>query len=192
MTKISPQRTDSSSTCSVSPAFGSMRTRLPPRLHTQDASSLGPRKIFGCQRPPVKEPAPACRGPAALEERFETNCLAALSPRVKPPSSPTPALCCEALGGGADRDRTDDLRLAKPALSQLSYSPLRAWPSFALRLPLHAGEHRVVGLGRFELPTSRLSGGRSNQLSYRPNDHGSWRCPRCWAGSSSLRSPKTE
>jgi hypothetical protein len=26
--------------------------------------------------------------------------------------------------GGADRDRTDDLRLAKPALSQLSYSPL--------------------------------------------------------------------
>ena len=26
---------------------------------------------------------------------------------------------------GADRDRTGDLRLAKPALSQLSYSPLR-------------------------------------------------------------------
>ena len=29
----------------------------------------------------------------------------------------------EAPTGGADRDRTDDLRLAKPALSQLSYSP---------------------------------------------------------------------
>ncbi len=55
--------------------------------------------------------------------------------------------------GGADRDRTDDLRLAKPALSQLSYSPLQ----------------RMVGLGRFELPTSRLSGVRSNQLSYRPD-----------------------
>ena len=27
------------------------------------------------------------------------------------------------MSGGADRDRTDDLRLAKPALSQLSYSP---------------------------------------------------------------------
>ena len=27
----------------------------------------------------------------------------------------------------------------------------------------------LVGLGRFELPTSRLSGVRSNQLSYRPN-----------------------
>ena len=28
---------------------------------------------------------------------------------------------------------------------------------------------RMVGLGRFELPTSPLSGVRSNQLSYRPN-----------------------
>ena len=28
----------------------------------------------------------------------------------------------------------------------------------------------VVGLGRFELPTSPLSGVRSNQLSYRPSD----------------------
>ena len=27
----------------------------------------------------------------------------------------------------------------------------------------------MVGLGRLELPTSRLSGVRSNQLSYRPN-----------------------
>ncbi len=62
---------------------------------------------------------------------------------------------CQRRLGGADRDRTDDLRLAKPALSQLSYSPLK--PS-----------QRLVGLGRVELPTSRLSGGRSNQLSYRP------------------------
>ena len=52
---------------------------------------------------------------------------------------------------GADRVRTDDLRLAKPALSQLSYSP-----------------SRMVGLDRFELSTSRLSGVRSNHLSYRP------------------------
>ena len=28
---------------------------------------------------------------------------------------------------------------------------------------------KLVGLGRFELPTSPLSGVRSNQLSYRPN-----------------------
>jgi hypothetical protein len=30
------------------------------------------------------------------------------------------------------------------------------------------GPHRMVGLGRLELPTSRLSGVRSNHLSYRP------------------------
>ena len=30
-------------------------------------------------------------------------------------------------------------------------------------------QQKLVGLGRFELPTSPLSGVRSNQLSYRPN-----------------------
>ena len=55
---------------------------------------------------------------------------------------------------GAERDRTDDLRLAKPALSQLSYSPSRSSIS--------------VGQGRLELPTSRLSGVCSNHLSYWP------------------------
>ncbi len=29
----------------------------------------------------------------------------------------------------------------------------------------------MVGLGRLELPTSRLSSARSNQLSYRPTTH---------------------
>ena len=33
-----------------------------------------------------------------------------------------------------------------------------------------SGAIKVVGLGRFELPTSPLSGVRSNQLSYRPSD----------------------
>ena len=31
------------------------------------------------------------------------------------------------LAGGADRDRTDDLKLAKLALSQLSYGPGKIW-----------------------------------------------------------------
>ncbi len=55
--------------------------------------------------------------------------------------------------GGAKRDRTVDLLRARQALSQLSYGPVT----------------KLVGLGRFELPTSPLSGVRSNQLSYRPN-----------------------
>ena len=58
--------------------------------------------------------------------------------------------------GGANRDRTDDLKLAKLALSQLSYGPVVV--------------EILVGLGRLELPTSRLSSARSNQLSYKPDE----------------------
>jgi hypothetical protein len=73
-----------------------------------------------------------------------------------------PSVFC-LLDGGAERDRTDDLLLAKQALSQLSYGPnqsslARTGPELALA--------KLVGQGRFELPTSRLSSARSNQLSY--------------------------
>ena len=94
--------------------------------------------------------------------------------------------------GGAGRDRTDDLKLAKLPLSQLSYSPFRvtlnrrarsptAWLSPHKRRRLNGSPFlteqiatpryrlTMVGLGRFELPTSPLSGVRSNQLSYRPD-----------------------
>ena len=66
---------------------------------------------------------------------------------------------CRLSPGGARRDRTADPLLAKQVLSQLSYGPVR-FPVAEI----------VVGLGRFELPTSPLSGVRSNQLSYRPAD----------------------
>lgn len=72
--------------------------------------------------------------------------------------------------GGAERDRTDDLRLAKPALSQLSYSPecyFECVPRKAAE-PWLARRFELVGQGRLELPTSRLSGVCSNQLSYKP------------------------
>jgi hypothetical protein len=38
-----------------------------------------------------------------------------------------------------------------------------------LPVPASRGSKGMVGLGRLELPTSRLSGVRSNQLSYRPD-----------------------
>jgi hypothetical protein len=70
--------------------------------------------------------------------------------------------------GGGKRVRTADLLLAKQALSQLSYAPVLSVPVWPLPPDV------LVGLGRFELPTSRLSGVRSNQLSYRPAPAG-WR-----------------
>src|SRR5438270_8561079 len=68
--------------------------------------------------------------------------------------------------GGARRDRTDDLMLAKHALSQLSYGPEPEDECCCLI--------KVVGLGRLELPTSRLSSARSNQLSYKPLTRGAY------------------
>ena len=73
------------------------------------------------------------------------------------------------INGGGERNRTDDLLLAKQALSQLSYTP-------AARRS--APVDKLVGLGRLELPTSRLSGVRSNQLSYRPSSE--LRIPDWW------------
>jgi hypothetical protein len=77
--------------------------------------------------------------------------------------------------GGARRDRTDDLLLAKQALSQLSYGPSgrpRSDAGRRIRALCRLSSVRcrliMVGLGRFELPTSRLSSARSNQLSYKP------------------------
>jgi hypothetical protein len=72
--------------------------------------------------------------------------------------------------GGARRDRTDDLMLAKHALSQLSYGP-DAEIGERFSNPIADRRHPItdlVGLGGLEPPTSRLSSARSNQLSYKP------------------------
>ena len=87
--------------------------------------------------------------------------------------SPTePPMVVEVPGGG-ERDRTDDLLLAKQALSQLSYTPVSRdrRPEHKDRIvfrSLASGlcDLAMVGQGGFEPPTSRLSSARSNQLSY--------------------------
>src|SRR3954465_7147082 len=111
-----------------------------------------------------------------------------------------PKLALSAQSGGARRDRTDDLMLAKHALSQLSYGPVpedecflsrsicspafagasAQQPSFKMACRAEAAEQRrLVGLGRLELPTSRLSSARSNQLSYKPLTHSLKRIGAC-------------
>jgi hypothetical protein len=74
--------------------------------------------------------------------------------------------------GGGRRDRTDDLLLAKQALSQLSYAPVlrtrldRDHASSPALAGHPSRQSNLVGQGGFEPPTSRLSSARSNQLSY--------------------------
>jgi hypothetical protein len=61
--------------------------------------------------------------------------------------------------------------LAKHALYQLSYGPNKEKPpggSCRSTCPPKDPRKKVVGPGRLELPTSRLSGVCSNRLSYRP------------------------
>ena len=69
-------------------------------------------------------------------------------------------LLCEDKGSGECGIRTRDLRLARAALSQTELIPHKQRRT--------GRRTRRMGLGRVELPTSRLSGVRSHQLSYRP------------------------
>ena len=61
----------------------------------------------------------------------------------------------------------------RPPACKAGALPAELWPRKSVNLlaglPAEAVERRrLVGLGRFELPTSRLSSARSNQLSYKP------------------------
>ena len=84
--------------------------------------------------------------------------------------------------GGGKRIRTADHLVANQALSQLSYTPInlqrlnsksqakKIFKNQFLIFDIYISNlFFLVGLGRFELPTSRLSGVRSSHLSYRPS-----------------------
>src|SRR6201985_2659591 len=58
----------------------------------------------------------------------------------------------------------------RPPACKAGALPTELWPRSAERVQHQVGgaSGEVVGLGRLELPTSRLSSARSNQLSYKP------------------------
>lgn len=58
-------------------------------------------------------------------------------------------------------------RLSSPA-SPFGLCRTRFASSSCMAVPRESQRRSVVGLGRLELPTSRLSSARSNQLSYKP------------------------
>ena len=74
--------------------------------------------------------------------------------------------------GGDERNRTADPLLARQVLSQLSYAP-----TFLLL----SAKTCLVGLSGLEPLTSRLSGVRSNRLSYKPSVNSLSKYPRYFA-----------
>ena len=102
--------------------------------------------------------------------------------------------------------------LAKHALSQLSYAPVPEDECSTQRQRFYKMRCRdvsaatsmdsranMVGLGRLELPTSRLSSARSNQLSYKPQRRGArparrriCNVHRCGAAPGACSSAKKE
>ena len=84
-----------------------------------------------CQKnslPRNSQPPPRARTQPPRRQSTDPQCQTTQrqNPQVPPPKPqilPTPSRLDTQTGGG-DRDRTDDLLLAKQALSQLSYAPL--------------------------------------------------------------------
>jgi hypothetical protein len=56
----------------------------------------------------------------------------------------------------------------RPPACKAGALPTELWPRSVRNCQSKLANERVVGLGRLELPTSRLSSARSNQLSYKP------------------------
>ena len=115
---------------------------------------------IGCQRAGAQHVAPHI-SITAVNQSARKGCPPKLVQQLFP--------ALRAKDGGGERDRTDGLLVANQALSQLSYTPARQPTSLRPGCRSTPARPRcVVGLGRLELPTSRLSGVRSNHLSYRP------------------------
>jgi hypothetical protein len=90
------------------------------------------------------------------------------------------AMACRAVAGAASEgwwSQTGSNR--RPHACKARALPAELWPRTRRRMLLPAKRRmrsiKVVGLGRLELPTSRLSSARSNQLSYKPSTANSLR-----------------
>ena len=68
----------------------------------------------------------------------------------------------------------------RPEACKATALPTELWPRLThfTRSRINDPSLNLVGLGRLELPTSRLSSARSNQLSYKPGTQGQAPVPK--------------
>ena len=88
------------------------------------------------------------------------------NPKVAPGRSRRPLLSCPLHG----HDSLHDVKTSRGPRRPLRATRADSCPGDSAGWQSHPRSHPrlLVGLGRFERPTSRLSGVRSDQLSYRP------------------------
>ncbi len=124
---------------------------------------------------------PACKAGALPAELWPLACLFSVWPRCAcrsvghvlmyaPSLTPAPALPAEKNPARGNKIHSSHFPGPKSRIVQVGRSPIRR-----VRQYVRGGDRSscaiLVGLGRFELPTSPLSGVRSNQLSYRPKNY---------------------
>ena len=108
-----------------------------------------------CAPPKGKRTRICCARTSAIERGINPGWWSQTGSNRRPPACKAGALPTELWPQVGGRPPTLKLR--------------RATFASKIGLPAEAAEQRrLVGLGRFELPTSRLSSARSNQLSYKP------------------------
>jgi hypothetical protein len=159
---------------------------------------LGSISSLRCQ----KSRSASCTGQRMRSDVSRTICWVIESARLRSFELRRGSLrsreACLAVAGAASEgwwSQTGSNR--RPHACKARALPAELWPRTRRRMlqagckleKRHMRSIKVVGLGRLELPTSRLSSARSNQLSYKPLHEEPARAHRLHADASHKRSP---
>ena len=160
--------------CQKNLSIGKLQSHVTPTANPSGSQRKPCPNFKTLQYSTVKEPRPPGYSPRSPSGHFHRQTAVdsfSLSPlgegktELRRAFRKTRETSCPKDRGGGEGTRTPDPLLAKQVLCQLSYTPTNSRGRLE---PVPQHPICVVGLGRLELPTSRLSGVRSSQLSYRP------------------------
>jgi hypothetical protein len=113
---------------------------------------------------------PRCRSPNGIGRRVSYSLILRLIPslRCQPDRNARWGYCGNLCLSFTEQWWSQTGSNRRPHACKARALPAELWPHSGCEHPPCLCHDEVVGLGRFELPTSRLSSARSNQLSYRP------------------------